>query len=63
MKICETILRSLIGRIEREQNQELRPTNDTDKSIQTRKSQLRPKPKSPRKHYPVYLSADAFKLF
>ena len=46
-----------------EQPEELRPTNDTDKSIQTRKSQLRPKPKSPRKHYPIYLSADAFKLF
>jgi hypothetical protein len=46
-----------------EQSEELRPTNDRDKSIQTRKSQLRPKPKSPRKLYPVYLSADAFKLF
>ncbi|CAF0766972.1 unnamed protein product [Rotaria sordida] len=49
-------------RMEREQHEELRPTNDTDKNIQTRKSQLCPKPKSPRKHYPAYLSTDAFKI-
>ncbi|CAF3956697.1 unnamed protein product [Rotaria sp. Silwood2] len=48
-------------RMEREQHEELRPTNDTDKNIQTRKSQLCPTPKSPRKH-PTYISTDAFKI-
>ncbi|CAF0848400.1 unnamed protein product [Rotaria sp. Silwood1] len=49
-------------RMEREQHEELRPTNDTDKNIQTRKSQLCPRSKSPRKHYPTYISTDAFKI-
>ncbi|CAF4831835.1 unnamed protein product, partial [Rotaria socialis] len=34
---------------------------DTDKNIQTRKSQLCPKSKSPKKH-PTYISTDAFKI-
>lgn len=50
-------------RMEREEHEELLPTNDTDKNIQTRKSQLCPTTKSPRRHYPIYISADAFKLF
>jgi len=49
-------------RMEYEEHEELRPTNDLDKNVQTKISQLRPKTKSPRKHYPVYLSTDAFKF-
>jgi hypothetical protein len=48
-------------RMEREEHEELRPTIDTDKNIQTRQSCLRPKTKSPKRHYPLYLSSDAFK--
>jgi hypothetical protein len=47
---------------EREEHEELRPISDLDKTVQTRKSCLRPTPKSPKKHFPVYLSSDAFKL-
>jgi hypothetical protein len=50
-------------RMQLEPHEELLPTNDTDKNIQTRKSQLCPKTKSYKKHYPIYLSTDAFKLF
>ncbi|CAF3514311.1 unnamed protein product [Rotaria socialis] len=51
----------IFRRMEREQHDELRPVNDTDKNIQTRKSQLCPKSKSPKKH-PTYISTDAFKI-
>ena len=44
-----------------EEHEELRPTGKTEKCIQTRRSQLRPRTKSPRKQPPIYLSADAFK--
>ena len=52
---------SVFRRMEREQHEELRPTNDTDKNIQTRRSCLRPRTRSPKRHYPFYLSTDAFK--
>ena len=48
-------------RMERDQHEELLPTTDTDKSIQTRRSCLRPSTRSPRRHHPLYLSTDAFK--
>ena len=47
--------------LEREEHEELRPTNDTDKNVQTRRSCLRPQTKSPKRHYPFYISSDAFK--
>ena len=47
--------------MEREQQQDLRATSDTEKNMQTRKSQLRPRKRSPKKHLPVYLSADSFR--
>ncbi len=50
-------------RMQLEPHEELLPTNDTDKNIQTRQSQLCPIKKSFKKHYPIYLSTDAFKLF
>lgn len=50
-------------RMEHGEHEELRPTNDTEKNIQTRKSYLSPAPKSPRKHQPIYFSTEAFKLF
>lgn len=48
-------------RMERDQQHDIRVTSDTEKNIQTRKSQLRPRKKSPRKNLPVYLSTDSFK--
>lgn len=48
-------------RMERDQQPDIRVTSDTEKNIQTRKSQLRPRKKSPRKHPPVYLSTESFK--
>jgi hypothetical protein len=48
-------------RMERNEHEELRPTTDTDKNIQTRRSCLRPRTRSPKRHYPLYLSTDAFK--
>lgn len=53
---------SVFRRMEREVHEELRPTNDLDKNIQTKKSCLRPRARSPKRHYPIYLSTDAFKL-
>jgi hypothetical protein len=47
--------------MEREQQYDLRTTSDTEKNIQTRKSQLRPRKKSPKKNFPIYLSADSFR--
>jgi len=47
-------------RMEREQTQDLRTTSDTEKNIQTKKSQLRPRKKSPKRNQSVYLSADSF---
>lgn len=44
-----------------EEHAELRPTEQTEKCIQTRRSQLRPPARSPRKQQPIYLSTDAFK--
>jgi len=52
---------SVFRRMEREQQQDLRATSDTEKNIQTRKSQLRPRKKSPKKNLPVYLSTDSFR--
>jgi hypothetical protein len=49
-------------RMENEQHEELRPTSDLDKNIQTKKSLLRPRKKSPKRRYPIYLSTDAFKF-
>ena len=49
-------------RIECGEHEELRPTTNTEKNIQTRKSQLHPRSKSPRKNHTIYLSNDAFKL-
>jgi hypothetical protein len=48
-------------RMEYEEHEELRPTSETEKNIQTRKSRLRPRTRSPKRHYPIYLSTDAFK--
>lgn len=48
-------------RMERDQHEELLPTNDTEKCVQTRRSCLRPITRSPRRHHPLYLSTDAFK--
>ncbi|UJR23306.1 hypothetical protein I4U23_026321 [Adineta vaga] len=52
----------IFRRMEREQHQELLPTNDTDKNIQTRKSQLCPRKRSPKKPYSIYLSTDEYKI-
>ncbi|CAF0871164.1 unnamed protein product [Didymodactylos carnosus] len=46
----------------KEEQQQLRYTSDTEKQIQTRKSALRPRKKSPKKHFPLYLSADTFRV-
>jgi hypothetical protein len=48
--------------IEREQHQALRATDDTEKISQTRKSQLHPRKKSPKKYFPPFISADSFRL-
>jgi hypothetical protein len=49
-------------RMEREQHQALRATDDTEKTSQTRQSQLRPRKKSPKKYFPPFISADSFRL-
>lgn len=54
----ETVFR----RMEREQQQELHAIAENEKNIQTRKSQLRPRKKSPKKTLPVYLSNESFRL-
>lgn len=48
-------------RMEYDQHDELRPANDTDKNIQTKKSFLRPRNTSPKKHYPIAISTDELK--
>lgn len=48
-------------RMERDQHPDIRATSDTEKNMQTRKSQLRPRKKSPRKNLPVYLSTESFR--
>lgn len=60
-RTCQTY-ECVFRRMEREQMQDLRVTNDTEKNIQTLKSQLRPRKKSPKKNFPLYLSADSFRL-
>ena len=45
-------------RMERDQHEELLPTNNTEKCVQTRRSCLRPVTRSPKRNY---LSTDAFK--
>jgi hypothetical protein len=59
-RTCQTYER-VFRLMEREQQQELRATSDTEKTIQTRKSQLRPRKKSPKKNLPIYLSTDSFR--
>jgi hypothetical protein len=61
-RTCQTY-ESVFRRMEREEQQELRATSDTEKNIQTKKSQLRPRKKSPKKNLPVYLSTDSFKYY
>ena len=61
-RTCQTY-ECVFRRMEREQNQDLRATSDTEKNIQTRKSQLRPRKKSPKRHGTVYLTPDSFKSF
>lgn len=53
---------SVFRRMAREQHEELRPTTDLDKNMQTKQSCLRPRTRSPRKNYPIYLSSEAFKF-
>ncbi len=60
-RTCQTY-ESVFRRMEREQQQDLRVTSDTEKNIQTRRSQLRQRKKSPKKNLPVYLSAESFRL-
>jgi hypothetical protein len=57
---CQT-QECVFRRMEREQQYDLRAASDTEKNIQTRKSQLRPRKKSPKKNFPIYLSADSFR--
>ena len=52
---------AVFRRMEQDRTRELRATNDQDKSIQTRKSQLRPRGNSPKKQYPFYVSPEGFK--
>ena len=59
-RTCQTY-ECVFRRMDREQAQDLRATSDTEKNIQTRKSQLRPRKKSPKKNHSIYLSADSFR--
>jgi hypothetical protein len=59
-RTCQTY-ECVFRRMERDQQQDLRTTSDTEKNIQTRKSQLRPRKKSPKRNLPIYLSTDSFK--
>ena len=59
-RTCQTY-ECVFRRMERDQQQDLRATSDTEKNMQTRKSQLRPRKKSPKKNLPVYVSADSFR--
>ncbi|CAF4305472.1 unnamed protein product [Rotaria sp. Silwood2] len=60
-RTCQTY-ECVFRRMEREQHNDLRATSDTEKNIQTLKSQLRPRKKSPKKNLPLYLSADSFRV-
>ena len=60
-RTCQTY-EHVFRRMEREQQQELRAVTDSDKNVQTRKSQLRPRKKSPKKDQSMYLSADSFRF-
>ncbi|CAF4603791.1 unnamed protein product, partial [Rotaria magnacalcarata] len=57
-RTCQTY-ECVFRRMERDQQHDLRATSDTEKNIQTLKSQLRPRKKSPKKNYPLYLSTDS----
>jgi hypothetical protein len=61
-RTCQTY-ECVFRRMERDQNQNLRTTTDTEKNIQTRQSHLHPRKKSPKRHAPVYLTPDSFRLF
>ncbi|CAF0786436.1 unnamed protein product [Adineta ricciae] len=52
----------IFRRMERDQHEELVPTNDTDKNCQTRKSQLSPQKRSSKKSYSIYISSDDYKF-
>ncbi|CAM4905735.1 unnamed protein product [Rotaria socialis] len=58
-RTCQTY-ECVFRRMERDQQHDLRATSDTEKNVQTLKSQLRPRKKSPKKNYPLYLSTDSF---
>ncbi|CAF3576930.1 unnamed protein product [Rotaria sordida] len=60
-RTCQTY-ECVFRRMEREQYHNLRATADTEKNIQTLKSQLRPRKKSPKKNLPPYLPADSFRV-
>ncbi|CAF2253394.1 unnamed protein product [Rotaria magnacalcarata] len=60
-RTCQTY-ECVFRRMERDQQHDLRATSDTEKNIQTLKSQLRPRKKSPKKNYPLYLSTDSFRV-
>ncbi|CAF3352469.1 unnamed protein product [Rotaria sp. Silwood1] len=60
-RTCQTY-ECVFRRMEREQYHDLRATSDTEKNIQTLKSQLRPRRKSSKKNLPLYLSADSFRV-
>jgi hypothetical protein len=61
-RTCQTY-EHIFRRMEREEQHDLRTTSDTEKNIQTRKSQLRPRRKSPKKNIPIYLSTDSFRCY
>ena len=61
-RTCQTY-ECVFRRMEREHYQEVRTTSATEKNIQTRRSQLRPRKTSPKKNLPLQLSADSFRLF
>ena len=48
-------------RMAEEEHRELQPNGETERSVQTRRSRLRPRTRSPSKPLPVYLSTDAFR--
>ena len=59
-RTCQTY-ECVFRRMEREQTHDLRNTSDTEKNVQTRKSQLRPRKKSAKNNHALYLSADSFR--
>ncbi|CAF3543761.1 unnamed protein product [Adineta steineri] len=60
-RTCQTY-EYVFRRMERDRYQELRATSETEKNIQTRKSQLSPRRKLPRKYLSPYLSTDALRI-